>query len=399
MHEVISLLKEQVENELKNNILKFWCEHAVDDENGGFYGHISSNLEADVRHDKAAVLNARILWTFSSAYRMYREARFLDMAVRAFEYVRRYFINYRGMGVYWFLDHNGRPKDTKNQVYANAFVIYALSEYYRAVGDKAALDLAVSLFESLEEHTKDQTHGGYLEAFSHDWSPLADMSLSEKDMNVPKSMNTHLHMLEAYTCLFRVWESDRLRSSLTALLENVLDHIVDSGSWRFELFFGLDWTPCSDITSFGHDIEGSWLIYEAAEVLGDSGLLERARTTAICMAKKVLLNGFDAEFGGIYNELHDSRLDDNKDWWPQAEAVVGFFNAWQLTGDKTFLDASVKTWSFIQKFIVDNKNGEWHWGVTRDGSSVTSSVKAGSWKCPYHNSRMCFEIISRAGLS
>ncbi len=388
-------LKEQVEKELRNNILKFWCEYAPDNENGGFYGFISKDLEVNDHHDKASVLNARILWTYSKAYRLYKQKSFLDMAVRAYEYIRKHFINYETMGVYWLLDYKGKPVDTKNQVYANAFTIYALSEYFRAAGDKSALDLAVKLFEALEEHARDKAHGGYLEAFAADWSPLSDMSLSEKDMNVPKSMNTHLHVLEAYTNLLRVWDSDKLKASLDALLKNVLEHIVDKNSWRFELFFSLDWTPCSDITSFGHDIEGSWLIYEAAEVLGDGMMLEKARTASIRMAEKALLNGMDEEFGGMYNELHDTKLDDNKDWWPQAEAVVGFFNAWQLTGDRNFLDASYKCWQFIDKYIVDPKNGEWHWGVTRDGSRVTSSEKAGQWKCPYHNSRMCYEIISR----
>jgi mannobiose 2-epimerase len=467
----VSQLKDQVENELKSNILDFWCKHAADNENGGFFGYISTDIITDARHDKSSVLNARILWTFSAAYRFYQEQKYLDMASRAFKYIRDHFINREHMGVYWTLDYEGRPKDTKNQVYAVAFTIYALSEYHRAVGDSSALELAASLFESLEKHAADRKHGGYLEALAHDWSPLSDMSLSPKDMNVPKSMNTHLHILEAYTNLFRVLKPEkahervnaelapglearydarhdaisnarfdmgpdarldtrldtrpdarldtrfdtrpdvrldtrldespytglieRLKGTLRTLLETVMERIVDSRTWSFRLFFDMDWTPCANITSYGHDIEGSWLIHEAAEVLGDPTLLERAEKTAVNMAESVLRNGVDRKFGGIFNEMHGTKLDENKDWWPQAEAVIGFFNAWQLTGKEVFLDEALKTWKFINSYIVDHKDGEWHWGVTRDGSRITGAEKVGPWKCPYHSSRMCFEIIRR----
>ena len=389
-------LKEQAENELRSNILDFWCRHAVDRENGGFYGYISGNLDTDAMHDKASVLNARILWTFSAAYRLYGDKKYLEMAIRAYEYIRDRFINRGHMGVYWMLDYRGMPKDTKNQVYANAFVIYGLSEYYRAVGDDSALELAVGLYRTLELHARDNRYGGYLEALACDWSPLSDMSLSEKDMNVPKSMNTHLHVLEAYTNLYRVWKPDELRESLKALLGTVMDRIVDSSTWSFRLFFGMDWTPCDDITSYGHDIEGSWLIHEAAEVLGDRELLERAEKTAVNMAESVLQAGVDRKFGGIFNEKHGTSLDDNKDWWPQAEAVVGFFNAWQLTGKWAFLDEALKTWRFIDMYIADRNNGEWRRSVSRDGRPLEGDERISPWKCPYHNSRMCFEIIRRA---
>ena len=190
-------LKQQVESELRSNILDFWCKYTPDNENGGFYGYISADHNTDPRADKASVLNARILWTFSAACRFYNENKYRDMAARAYEYIRDHFINREHMGVYWMLDYKGAPKDTKNQVYANAFTVYALSEYYRAFRDSAALELAISLYESLDRNAKDMRYGGYLEALACDWSPLADMSRSSRDMNVPKSMNTHLHMLEA----------------------------------------------------------------------------------------------------------------------------------------------------------------------------------------------------------
>lgn len=393
--DVLNQFKAQIEHQLRNNILRFWINYAQDNGNGGFYGYISHDLKVKADHDKASVLNARILWTFSTAYRLYSEEEYLQLAQRAYEYIKKYFIDYKHSGVYWQLDHKGQPKDPKNQVYSVAFMIYGLSEYHRATGDIAALELAIKLYESLEQHARDRVYGGYLEALAQDWSPLSDMSLSDGDMNVPKSMNTHLHVMEAYTNLLRVYDSPVLRESLRSLLEVMLEQILNHETGSFDLFFDMDWTPCADIFSYGHDIEGSWLIHESAEVLGDAALLEKAKAVAIRMAHEVRKNGVDLVYGGIYNDRHDSSLDEGKDWWPQAEAVVGFFNAWQISGDEAFFDESIKIWQFIQKYIVDHENGEWYWGVTRDGSSVTSEEKAGSWKCPYHNSRMCFEIVTR----
>lgn len=392
---ILSYFKMQIEGELKNNILKFWIDNTQDIKNGGFYGYISNDLKVKADHEKASVLNSRILWTFSAAYRLFGDEKYHTMAIRSFEYIKKYFVDYEYSGVYWLLDYNGCPANTKKQVYAMAFAIYGLSEYHRATGDTTALALAVELFESLEGHARDRQNKGYHEALARDWSPLADKSLSPKDMNVAKSMNTHLHILEAYTNLLKVWDSPILKKSLKELLEVTLEHIVDNDSWSFRLFFDLDWTSRANNTSYGHDIEGSWLVHEAAEVLGDAELLKRTKNTAIYMAQRVLNNGIDIAFGGIYNDRHESGLDDNKDWWPQAEAVVGFFNAYQLTGSDIYLEASLQVWDYIQKHIVDKVNGEWFWGVTRDGSQITSDEKVGPWKCPYHNSRMCYEIITR----
>jgi mannobiose 2-epimerase len=394
--EHLVLFKRQMENELKDNILKFWTDHAQDFKNGGFFGYISNNLTIGIDHDKASVLNFRILWTFASAYRFYKKDEYLAIAKRAFDYIKDHFIDPVYSGVYWLLDSSGKPIDTKKQVYSVAFAIYGLSEFYRATGESKALSLAIELFESIENHARDLDNKGYLEALSRDWSPLADMSLSPNDMNVAKSMNTHLHILEAYTNLLRVWDSPALRNALKELLEVVLKYIVDNETWSFRLFFDKDWSSRADIVSYGHNIEGSWLICEAAEVLGDASILRQAETIAVNMAEKVLQNGMDEVYGGIYNDKQGLHLDDKKDWWPQAEAVVGFFNASQLTGNEAYLDAAYKAWDFINKYILDKAHGEWVWGVTRDGSKITRDEKVGPWKCPYHNSRMCFEIIARA---
>lgn len=392
---VLNQLKSEVEKELKNNILNFWINYAQDNENGGFYGYISSDLKIKADYHKASVLNARILWTFSTAYRLYADEKYLQVARRAYNYITKHFIDYEYYGVYWQLDHKGQPTDTKNQVYSVAFTIYGLSEYYRAVGDTAALELAMKLYESLEQHARDRLYGGYIEALERNWQPLSDMSLSERDMNVPKSMNTNLHVMEAYTNLLRVNDTPALRESLQSILEVMLNRVLNHETCSFDVFFTANWASCANVVSYGHNIEGSWLICESAEVLGNPALFEKAKKAAVRMAQQVCTDGVDPVYSGIYYEMHDCVLDERKDWWPQAEAVVGFFNAWQLTGDKAYLDESIKTWQFIQSNIVDHKYGEWYWGVVRDGSSVTSDEKAGDWKCPYHNSRMCFEIVSR----
>lgn len=392
---VLNQLKSEIDKELKDNILKFWINCAQDNENGGFYGYISRNLKVKPDHHKASVLNARILWTFSSAYRLYADEKYLQIARRAYDYIIKHFIDYEYYGVYWKLDPKGQPADTKNQVYSVAFTIYGLSEYYLAVGDTAALELAMKLYESLELYARDRLYGGYIEALERDWQPLSDMSLSDRDMNVPKSMNTNLHVMEAYTNLLRANDTPSLKESLQSILEVMLERILNHETYSLDVFFTMNWSSCANIVSYGHNIEGSWLICESAEVLGNPELLEKARKAAVLMAQQVRADGVDPVYGGIYYEMHDRVLDERKDWWPQAEAVVGFFNAWQLTGDMTFLDESIKIWQFIQSYIIDRKYGEWYWGVTRDGFSVTSDEKAGNWKCPYHNSRMCFEILSR----
>ncbi|WP_150274576.1 AGE family epimerase/isomerase [Paenibacillus tepidiphilus] len=385
----------ELEAELKDNILGFWQKHTLDEVHGGFLGEIDNNMQVNPQADKSLVLNARILWSFASAYRMYGGSEYLEMAERARAYLMTSFKDREYGGFYWMVDALGAPAQLKKQVYGQSFVIYALAEYYHATGNKEALDEAVALFHLLEKHGYDPEYTGYVEALARDWQPTEELSLSAKDMNEKKSMNTHLHVLEAYTGLYRVWKAEELRAKLAELIGTMIDHIVDAKGQHFHLFLDEAWNVKSETVSFGHDIEGSWLLFEAAEVLSDEAVLQRVRQVAISMAEAVLNEGV-APDGGIWNEAEPHGLaSENKDWWPQAEAVVGFYNAYQLTGEAKYLEASQAAWSFIRNHLADPEHGEWFWGVDKDLKPLAHEPKISAWKCPYHNSRACFELIAR----
>ncbi|MBS1184026.1 MAG: N-acyl-D-glucosamine 2-epimerase [Proteobacteria bacterium] len=392
-------MRAEILRDLTDNILPFW-QGRMRDPAGGFFGAADCNGIVDTAAPRAAVVNARILWTFATATRVLG-ASYRASADWAFEYLRTRFVDGAHGGLYWLLDADGQPLSDRKQIYAQAFAIYALSEYARATGNRDSLDLAIGLFRLIETHAADLAQGGYIEALDRAWGPLADMRLSDKDLNSPKSMNTHLHIMEAYTNLLRVWRDPELVARQAELIAITLDRIVDSRTGHFKLFFDMDWRSLNDHISYGHDIEGSWLLVEAAEVLGDPALVVRAKQAAILMAERTLTEGRDRD-GSLYYEAHgDGRLiDANKHWWPQAEAMVGFQNAFEMTGDATFRTAVQDVWAFIRDKVVDGAHGEWRAKLTPDGRPYTAAEDAdaclaGPWKCPYHNARACFEMIER----
>jgi mannobiose 2-epimerase len=388
MNKALVAYREELTTAL-HEILLYWEQFTIDKKDGGFYGAINNDNVVLPGSPKGSVLNSRILWTFSAAYKFNPKPAYFELAERAFHYIRTYFQDAEFGGVYWSVTATGEPLETRKQVYGQAFLIYALSEFYTINPATEVLDWAIVVYRLLEKHSYDPLYGGYYEAFSREWGPLEDLRLSAKDDNAAKTMNTHLHVLEAYTNLYRVWPDGGLRNKIHELITLFLDRIIDPATHQEVLFFNNAWAPQSRVISYGHDIETSWLLQDAAEVLADLPLLDRVKRNTIGMAQ--------AAIAGIATNGSLQYEDDNieKHWWVQAEAMVGFFNAWQLSGEEKYLQLSLNNWAFVKKYIIDKEKGEWFWGVTESLEVMPGQDKAGFWKCPYHNSRACLELIHR----
>ena len=424
MEKKVQILKQEMREVLEDNILRFWMDNMVDEEHGGFYGRMDGKGVLHPEADKGAILNARILWTFSAAYRVLGKNDYLTMATRAKEYIIEHFIDPEFGGVYWSVDYKGNPVDKKKQFYAIGFAIYGLTEYARATDDREALDYALQLFDCIEEHAFDREHNGYIEAMTRDWQPIADMRLSELDANFPKSQNTHLHIIEPYTNLLRCLKEMQAKEScdyvpaigsvlpigISVPMETVLcvegalrniidiftDKILNLETHHLDLFFDMDWTRgAGQLESYGHDIECSWLMHEAALVLGDAQVLAKVEPIVREVAK-ASEKGLRPDGSMIHAaNLDTGHVDDDLHWWVQAENVVGWVNLYQHFGDESAFEKALHCWEYIKQNLIDYEHGEWFWSRHPDGSLNTVDDKAGFWKCPYHNGRMCLEIIER----
>ena len=409
---------------LEQNILPFWMNQMTDPEQGGFYGRMDNQGVLHPEAEKGAILNARILWAFSAAYRVLGNQAYLETASRAKDYFLAHFLDQEYGGVYWSVDYKGQPKDTKKQFYAIGFAIYGLTEYVRATGDREALDVALQLYDCIEEHALDRVHNGYIEACTREWGEIGDMRLSELDANYPKSQNTHLHIIEPYTNLLRCLKELHARqtcdyvpaigsvlpiditvsadsmtaveASLRNLIDIFTDRILNPETHHLDLFFEMDWTRgAGQLESYGHDIECSWLMHEAALVLGDENVLKKVESV-VRMVAKASEKGLRPDGSMIHEaNLTTGHVDDDLHWWVQAENVVGWYNIYQYFGDESALDRALHCWEYIRENLVDWEHGEWFWSRHPDGTLNTVDDKAGFWKCPYHNSRMCLEIIER----
>ena len=379
-----------------NAILDYWSKNSVDKEQGGFYGSVNTKNIPDAKSPKGIVLNSRILWAFSATYRYTKDPSSLTLATRAFEYIVDHFLDHEHGGVFWSVDNKGKMLDGRKQIYGLAFCLYGMTEYYKVTGDGMALHIAKDLFDYIERFSFDKAQGGYIEALTRDWVSMDDLRLSEKDNNEKKTANTHLHIVEAYANLYMVWPDKLLKEKIIGLLDIFDKYLINKENHHLNLFMNENWELRSSLQSFGHDIEASWLLQECAEISNDKMQLDRYRKLALHMAN-ASVEGLDND-GGLWYEYDPAteHLIKEKHWWPQAEAMIGFFNAYQLTADEAYLHRSMNSWQFVKQFIKDHKNGEWFWGINED-YSIMEKEKAGFWKCPYHNSRACIEIIRRIG--
>ncbi len=389
----LNKIKRQFEKELTDNILDYWIKEVYDSSRKTFFGRITNDGKKFPEAALSAVLVTRIMWTFSAAYRIFPKAEYKKMADEAFRILQENFWDPQNGGIYWSVSPDGTPVDKKKQFYAEAFFIYALSEYHLAFNDSRAKQIAVSMFMLMEKHAFDSKFGGYIEANTADWNETDDQRLSPKDLDVKKSMNTHLHILEAYTNLYRIYKDDAVKEKLEHLIRIFLDKILDEKTGHLILFFDMDWTVRSEIDSYGHDIEFTWLLCEAAEVLGDAELIEKAEHAALKTTDVTIKEGLE-KHKGLFYEKDGTHLQEEFHWWPQAEAVLGFFNSWQISENEEYFEHFENSWAFIQKYIVDHKKGEWFWGVDSSLKPMRTD-KVSPWKAPYHNGRMCMEMMRR----
>jgi len=383
----------ELEIELKK-ILDFWQSNTLDIENSGFVGRIDHSNNVIDEAPKGIILNTWILWTFSRANNFYKDARYDIECQRAFEYLYDHFDDKTNGGVYWEVDYAGKPTNRRKQSYAQAFCIYALSEYYKYSKNSKALIWAMQLFNLLENKAYDAEYGGYIEAFNENWQNIEDLRLSEKNLNAPKTTNTILHILEAYTTLYEITADAQLEKSLKRLITLFLGRIFNYQN-HLKLFFTKDWKSMSTEISFGHDIEAAWLLCHAVHVLDDPTLVSKTDEMLIAVVKTFTSEAIDKDFG-IWNakDIENQVIDKDKHWWPQAEAMVGLCYGWIKTKDISYLNISRQIWEFTKTNIIDAKNGEWFFRVDANGKPSTSEDKVGPWKCPYHNCRALIEIIS-----
>lgn len=389
----MAVLVNECKKELTERIIPFW-NRLRDDENGGFYGFEDNDLKVDKKADKGVILTSRILWFYSAAYMTLGDGALLDNARHAFEFLKKCFDRENG-GVYWMMTYDGKPADTMKHTYNQAFAIYALSQYCLASKEREALDLALELFRTVEDKCTDDI--AYLEAMSADWKIVPNDALSENGLMADKTMNTVLHLIEAYTVLLQACdtsESARIEERLLFLLEITKSKILNREKKCLKVFFDREFNEIGDIHSYGHDIEATWLIDRACEVVGDRRLMADWRFINLCVAGNILDIAF--ENGAVNNERENDKIDKKRVWWVQAESVVGFVNAFMQGGEKKFIDAAETVFDWIETKQADSReNSEWWGEVTFEGEPMRTVDMVNPWKCPYHNGRMCIEIINR----
>ena len=385
----MSQLVSEIRAELTEHIIPFW-KGLRDDARGGYIGLVEYDLTRRPDAVKGCILNSRILWFFSEAYLALRDESLLAEAYHAFDMLRRMTDPVNG-GVFWALNADGSVSDSTKHTYNQAFAVYALSAYYRASGSAEALDRARDLFQVIEARCRDA--GGYLEAFTADWQPESNEKLSENGVMASRTMNTLLHVLEGYTGLYRAWPDGSVRRCLYDIFDIFQRHIWNPEKRRQEVFFDMDYNSLIDLYSFGHDIETSWLADSALDLLDDPALTARIRPLLLAMADQTSREALTDH--GFANECERGAVDTRRVWWIQAEALVGYLNAWERTGEDRYRDAVISQWRFIKTAMIDRRPGsEWYGYLREDGTPIELPIVE-PWKCPYHNGRMALEVMRR----
>lgn len=387
------MMVEEIRNHLTDCIIPFW-KKLRDDENGGYYGYMDYDLQVDQKAVKGCILNSRITWFFANAYLTLHDESLLQEARRGYEFMQKYCVDKEKGGVFWSVAYDGTPEDTTKHTYNQAFSIYALSSYYDASKDKEALETAMELFRIIEERCTDEI--GYKEAFDRDFQEIENDKLSENGVIAEKTMNTLLHVFEAYTELYRVSGDADVKKRLEWIMDTIADKIYNPKLHRQEVFFDREMHSILDLHSYGHDIETAWLIRRGTDILGEKAYEDKMLPIILDLTSQVYKVAFDGH--SFANECEKGVVDQNRIWWVQAEAVVGFLNAYALAPEHTeYRDAAKAEWEFIKEHVVDKREGsEWFWDVNIEGKAVSGKPIVEPWKCPYHNGRMCLEVIRRA---
>lgn len=395
--ELFDNLKVEFNTELLS-IADWWTNNTIDEKHGGFHGEVSVLNQPLTAANKGIILNTRILWFFSEASMETTGApnniKYRECATLAYQYIIKHFLDEQYGGVYWEVDAQGNPVNTRKQVYAQAFSIYALSAYFKLTKQREVLDHALRLFKLLESKAIDRQHDGYLEAFARDWSPIEDMRLSIKDLNYPKSQNTHLHVMEAYTALHDVYPNAEVKAALRYNIQMFDRFMINRDNHHLRMFLDMQWNDFSPGYTYGHDIEAAWLIAKALESLGDGGYSASLIPTLLKVAE-VTLNEAVAGNGQLLNafDFKTKSIDTSSMWWVQAEALVGFLFAYCESRDSRYLNAALEVWQFIKEHQIDHVNGEWFWLSDNGKTSGEEHYKVGFWKCPYHNGRAMMEAV------
>lgn len=384
-------MKEEVREHLEQKLIPFW-KALKDDRFGGYFGYVGYDLEVEREAVKGCILMSRITWFFSQAAVMLKDPELVEYADWGYRFLTEHCMDREEGGVYWSVTFDGKPLDTTKHTYNQAFAIYALSAYYEASGDGQALKEAEALYHLIETKMRDE--GGYLEAFDRSFRPVSNEKLSENGVSAARTMNTLLHVMEAYTELYRVTGHREVRKSIISILESLESKVWNPVKRRQEVFFDADWNSLIDLYSYGHDIETAWLTDRTLEILGDEELTERIGSITEAMTDQVYREAFDGR--SLPAEAENGTVKEDRIWWVQAETVTGFLNGWQKRPDrKEYLEAARSAWDFIRAYVADKREGsEWFWYVTKEGVPAEEPIVE-PWKCPYHNGRMCMEVIRR----